>query len=165
MVHKGLDATNTAYTIANEGRRLIDCDRVSVAINRGRKCTIEAVSGQDTFDKRSNVVTLLNRLASAVVATGETVWYTGDTSMMAPQVEEAVQDYVDECHSKAVAVVPLKAPHDASDPTVEPRVLGALIVEQIEDSRPREGMQQRIGRRRKLRRERRRGWRGRRHGG
>jgi hypothetical protein len=144
LVHKGLDSTSTAYTIANEGRRLIDCDRVSVAINRGRKCVIEAVSGQDTFDKRSNVVTLLNRLATAVVATGEAVWYTGDTSMMAPQVEEAVHDYVDECHSKAVAIVPLKAPHDANDPTVQPRILGALIVEQIEDSRPREGLQQRI---------------------
>ena len=121
MVHKGLDVRMTSYTIANEGRRLIECDRVSVAINKGRKCVIEAVSGQDTFDKRSNTVSLLAHLASAVVATGETVWYTGDTSMMAPQVEEAVQEYVDECHSKAVAIVPLKEPHDASDPLAQPR--------------------------------------------
>src|SRR4051812_48159759 len=110
LVHLGLDQRATAYTIANEGRRLIECDRVSVAICKGRKCTIEAVSGQDTFDKRSNTITLLNHLAKSVVATGETVWYTGDTSMMAPQVEEAVQEYVDECHSKAVAIVPLKEP-------------------------------------------------------
>lgn len=144
LVHKGLDPRSTAYTIANEGRRLIECDRVSVAFNRGRKCVIEAVSGQDTFDKRSNTVALLSHLATAVVATGETVWYTGDTSMMAPQVEEAVQNYVDECHSKAVAVVPLKEPHDATDPLAQPKVLGALIIEQIEDSRPREGLPQRI---------------------
>ncbi|HEY2892954.1 MAG TPA: HlyD family efflux transporter periplasmic adaptor subunit [Pirellulales bacterium] len=144
LVHLGLDQRATAYTIANEGRRLIECDRVSVAINRGRKCVIEAISGQDTFDKRSNTVTLLNRLANAVVATGETVWYTGDTSAMAPQVEEAVQEYVDECHSKAVAVVPLKEPHDTTDPLADPKVLGALIIEQIEDSRPREGLPQRI---------------------
>ncbi len=144
LVHKGLDRQMTSYTIANEGRRLIECDRVSVAINKGRKCTIEAVSGQDTFDKRSNTVTILGRLATAVVATGETVWYTGDTSMMAPQVEEAMQDYVDECHSKAVAIVPLKEPHDATDPTANPKVLGALVIEQIEDSRPRDGLMQRI---------------------
>ncbi len=87
---------------------------------------------------------LLTRLANAVVATGETVWYTGDTSMMAPQVEDAVQDYVDEVHSKAVAVVPLKEPHDKTDPMANPKVLGALIIEQIEDSRPREGLMQRI---------------------
>jgi multidrug efflux pump subunit AcrA (membrane-fusion protein) len=144
LVHKGLDKRSTAYTIANEGRRLIECDRVSVAINRGRKCVIEAVSGQDTFDKRSNTVSLLGRLATAVVATGETVWYTGDTSMMAPQVEEAVQEYVDECHSKAVAVVPLKEPHDTTDPLAQPKIMGALIIEQIEDSRPRDGLAQRI---------------------
>ena len=35
MVHKGLDPRATAYTIANEGRRLIECDRVSVALNKG----------------------------------------------------------------------------------------------------------------------------------
>ncbi len=144
VVHKGLDERGTAYTIANEARRLIECDRVSVAINRGRKCVIEAVSGQDTFDKRSNTVQLLTQLATAVVATGETVWYTGDTSMMAPQVEEAVQNYVDEVHSKAVAIVPLKEPHDPQNPLETPRVLGALVIEQIEDSRPREGLLQRV---------------------
>ncbi len=144
VVHKGLDERATAYTIANEARRLIECDRVSVAINRGRKCVIEAVSGQDTFDKRSNTVQLLKQLATAVVATGETVWYTGDTSMMAPQVEEAVQNYVDEVHSKAVAIVPLKEPHDPLNPLETPRVLGALVIEQIEDSRPREGLLQRV---------------------
>lgn len=144
LVHQGLDRRTTAYTIANEGRRLIECDRVSVAIKRGRKCNIEAISGQDTFDKRSNTVQLLNHLANSVVATGDTVWYTGDTSMMAPQVEEAVQQYVDECHSKAVAIVPLKEPHDPTDPLAQPKVIGALVIEQIEDSRPREGLTQRI---------------------
>jgi multidrug efflux pump subunit AcrA (membrane-fusion protein)/transcriptional regulator with GAF, ATPase, and Fis domain len=144
LVHKGLDPRSTAYTIANEGRRLIECDRVSVGICKGKKCVIQAVSGQDTFDKRSNTVSLLGHLATAVVATGETVWYTGDTSMMAPQVEEAVQEYIDECHSKAVAVVPLKAPHDVTNPLETPKVLGALIIEQIEDSRPRDGLTQRI---------------------
>ena len=47
----------TAYTIVNEGRRLIGCDRVSVAIKRGRTCKVEAISGQDTIESRSNVVT------------------------------------------------------------------------------------------------------------
>ena len=71
---------------------------------------IEAVSGQDVFDKRSNTIRLLGRLASAVVASGEAIWYTGDTRDMAPQVEEAVEEYVDESHSKTVAVLPLRRP-------------------------------------------------------
>jgi len=139
-VHASLDPREAAYTIANEGRRLIECDRVSVAIRKGKHCRIESVSGQDLFDKRSNTIRLLQRLASAVVASGEAVWYTGDTRDLPPQVEEAVQEYVDEAHSKMVAVLPLSrpAPPEEDDPKrrrePEPPI-GALIVEQIEDSR------------------------------
>jgi multidrug efflux pump subunit AcrA (membrane-fusion protein) len=117
---------------------------VSVAIRKGKKCTIEAVSGQDTFDRRSNTIALLNRLATAVVATGEPLWYSGDTTSLAPQVEEAVQEYVDDSHSKHVAVLPLKRPGDPNDEKDQPEPIGALIVEQIEDARPREGMVQRV---------------------
>lgn len=148
VTHTSLDPRETAYTIANEGRRLIECDRVSVAIRRGRKCVIEAVSGQDTFDKRSNTISLLSRLATAVTATGEPLWYSGDTTNLAPQVEDAVQEYVDDSHSKHVAVLPLRRPvepnAELTDDVDVPEPIGALIVEQIEDARPRDGMVQRV---------------------
>ncbi len=93
-------------------------------------------------------MTLLGELATAVVATGETVWYTGDTALMAPQVEEAVQAYIDEAHSKAVGIIPLKRPQDPpthpNQHPEPPEVIGALIVEQIEDSQPKQGLQQRV---------------------
>jgi len=150
MVHASLDPRETAYTIANEGRRLIECDRVSVAIRRGKKCYIEAISGQDLFDKRSNTVKLLNHLSTAVVASDENMWYLGDTSNMAPQVEEAVQEYVDESHTKMLAVLPLRRPRreDEQEDTdrreaAEPPI-GALIVEQIEDVRVAEKLRQRV---------------------
>jgi hypothetical protein len=151
-VHASLDPREAAYTIANEGRRLIECDRVSVAIKRGNRCRIEAVSGQDLFDKRSNTVRLLGELATAVVAAGEPMWYTGDTSDMAPQVEDAVQEYVDESHSKTVAVLPLFRPkpeptddEEEEDMRAEGNVaVGALVVEQIEDVRVPEKMLQRV---------------------
>jgi multidrug efflux pump subunit AcrA (membrane-fusion protein) len=148
--HEKLDVRQTAYTIVNEGRRLIGCDRVSVAIRRGGKCPVEAVSGQDTFDKRSNVTVMLSKLASAVAQTGEDVWYSGDTSDMAPQVEAALDAYVDESHTKAIAILPLKEPRDEEvrftgeeehDPA---RVIGALIVEQMVDSRTPDGFLQRV---------------------
>jgi multidrug efflux pump subunit AcrA (membrane-fusion protein) len=149
-IHVSLDPREAAYTIANEGRRLIECDRLSVAIRRGKKCTIEAISGQDLFDKRSNMVRLLGKLATAVVASGDAVWYTGDTRDLPPQVEDAVQEYVDEAHSKTVAVLPLQrpAPPEEDDPNkrVEPEPpIGALIVEQIEDSRVSGSLVQRAG--------------------
>ena len=148
--HEKLDVRATAYTIANEGRRLIGCDRVSVAIRRGGSCAIEAVSGQDTFDKRSNVTVLLGKLATAVAKTGEDVWYSGDTSDLAPQVEAALDAYVDESHTKAIAILPLTEPHDeeakfTSEEEHDPaRVIGALLVEQMVDSRTPDGFLQRV---------------------
>ncbi len=98
MVHEDLDVRETAYTIVNEGRRLIGCDRVSVAIKRGRVCKIEAISGQDTIESRSNIVTMLGKVATRVVATGESLWYEGNTEDLPPQVEEAIDAYVDESY-------------------------------------------------------------------
>lgn len=151
VAHYSLDVRETAYTVANEGRRLIECDRVSVAVRRGRKYVIEAISGQDTFDKRSNTVRLLTALARAVAVAGEPLWFTGDASNLAPQVEEAVQAFVDETHTKCVAVLPLRKPpqppKDQENDHLDEQpgeVIGALVVEQIEDARPREGMAQRV---------------------
>lgn len=147
--HETLDVRESAYTIANEGRRLIGCDRVSVAIQRGSKCIVEAVSGQDTFDKRSNVVTLLNRVARAVTKTGEDVWYTGDTSNLAPQVEKTIDAYVDESHTKTMAVLPLFRPdreeeENQANERKRRDVIGALIVEQMVDTTPSDGFTQRV---------------------
>jgi multidrug efflux pump subunit AcrA (membrane-fusion protein) len=147
LAHEKLEVRQTAFTVANEGRRLIGCDRVSVAIQRGRRCPIEAVSGQDTFDKRSNTVVLLGKLARAVTRTGEDVWYSGDTSDFAPQVEKAIDAYVDDSHTKAMAILPLTEPRDEEDLRENkspPKVIGALIVEQMVDSRVPEGFVQRV---------------------
>ncbi|MGY8767357.1 MAG: HlyD family efflux transporter periplasmic adaptor subunit [Pirellulales bacterium] len=143
-VHENLDLRQTAYTIANEGRKLIGCDRVSVALRRGGRWKIEAVSGQDVFDTRSSQVVLLGDLASTVINTGEEFWFNGHTEDLSPQLEEAVHDYVDESHTKTIAVIPLRRPQHATDNIerdeaeeerkYEGEILGALIVEQIEDS-------------------------------
>ncbi|MGA2619190.1 MAG: HlyD family efflux transporter periplasmic adaptor subunit [Thermoguttaceae bacterium] len=116
---------------------------------QGNHCLIEAVSGQDVFDKRSNTIRLLGRLATAVVATGDPIWYTGDTTDLAPQVEDAVQEYVDEAHSKMIAVLPLGRPKPDQEIDRDERedfepAIGALVIEQIEDSRVAPALMQRV---------------------
>ncbi|RIK74157.1 MAG: hypothetical protein DCC67_16955 [Planctomycetota bacterium] len=147
-VHTRLDSRQTAYTIANEGRRLIGCDRVTIVLRKGPKYVVEAISGQDTFDKRSNVVRMLRNLAAVVARSGEDLWYAGDTSNLAPQVEKAVNAYVDESHTKQIAVLPLREidPHadDKTRDRVRENMLGALVIEQLVDSRPPEGLMQRV---------------------
>ncbi len=151
-VHNSLDIRDTAYTIANEGRRLIECDRVSVTVTRGHKQVVEAISGQDTMDTRSNVVTLLSSLATRVCATGEPLWYSGETQDLPPQLETALEDYVDESHTKSLAVLPLfksdpfkeKKDDELGAETQSPYqsaqgdVIGSLIIEQIDSVQSRD---------------------------
>ena len=150
MVHETLDLRETAYTVVNEGRRMIGCDRVSVGVMRGRKCTIEAVSGQDAIENRSNIVNFLGQLATRVVATGESLWYDGSTEDLPPQVERALDTYIDESHTKMMAVLPLRRPKrshevrqtvtgEADEESNEANeIVGVLVVEQIESNLPEE---------------------------
>ena len=148
--HESLDLKETAFIVANEGRRLIGCDRVSVAIKKGRKCTVQAISGQDTIENRSNIVTALNNLATRVVAAGEPLWHDGSTEDLPPQIEEALEDYVDQSYGRSIAVLPLREPERKlgkgeenaatgeidRDNAHRGDVIGALIVEQIESDIP-----------------------------
>jgi len=150
--HESLDLKETACIVANEGRRLIGCDRVSVAIKKGRKCKVQAISGQDTIENRSNIVTALNNLATRVVAAGEPLWHDGATEDLPPQIEEALEDYVDQSYGRNMAVLPLREPERRlgvdnesgaageidRDNAHRGEVIGALIVEQIESDIPEE---------------------------
>ena len=151
LIHQSLDPRETAYMLANEARRLIECDRVTISVRRGRRQVIEAISGQDVVNKRSNVVRLLGNLATVVAGARENVWFCGDTSQLAPQIEDALQQYVDEAHSKTVIVIPLGRPApppvdeaDVDRPVDPPPPVGAMIVEQIEDSRITPQLRQRV---------------------
>jgi len=150
LVHQSLDSRETAYTIANEGRRLVGCDRVTVALRKGTKYQISAISGQDTFDKRSNIVRLLRNLVTAVAKTGEDLWFDGDTRDLAPQIEKVVNAYVDESHTKQLAVLPLREAdleeHEPGERKTKKRenILGAIVIEQLVDQQQPEGMLQRI---------------------
>jgi len=141
-VHHRLDTRATAYAIANEGRNLIQCDRVSVAVRQGRRLHVAAVSGLDTVDRRSGAVAALNAVATAAIDGGESVWYTGDASDAPSPLEQAVQTYAAAAHCKTVAVVPLIRPADEENQNagnaggVDPEnVIGALVIEQINETR------------------------------
>ncbi|MEM6471346.1 MAG: biotin/lipoyl-binding protein [Planctomycetota bacterium] len=155
--HESLDLKETAYVVANEGRRLIGCDRVSVAIKKGRKCKVEAISGQDTFENRSNIVAALNQLSTRVCAAGEPLYHDGATEDLPPQIEEALENYVDESYGRNIAVLPLREPQRKlgaeeesgaageidRDDAHRGEVIGALIIEQVETDIPREIFRQR----------------------
>ncbi len=115
-VHASLDLDRTAFVLANDGRGLIGCDRVSVLLVKGRHCRLKAVSGQDTIDRRANAVRFLEQLCKAVVRTNEPLWYADDPANLPPQLEAPLERYVDESHARMLAVVPLHDPIDEEEP-------------------------------------------------
>ena len=91
---------------------------------------------------------MLRELSTVVVKSGEDLWYAGDTTNLSPQVEKAVNAYVDESHTKQIAVLPLREADPLSDDPNRPKrrenMLGAIVIEQLVDSRPPEGLLQRV---------------------
>jgi len=136
-IHRSLDLRQTSYTLVNEGRRLIGCDRLSLAIGSRRAARVTTVSGLDSIDRRASEVRRLNLLARAVLRTGEPLWHTGDSGDTPPQIDETLQPYLDQSHARLVAVLPLFPPATSDDSSARKRrrPLGALIVEQLSDNR------------------------------
>jgi hypothetical protein len=109
QVHGSLNPTEVSYMVANEGRRLVECDRVSVAIRRGRYTTVEAISGADVVEKRSNLVQLMRTLFDNVLIWGEKLTYKGEKDdSLPPDVLKALDEYLAESNSKTLAILPLQ---------------------------------------------------------
>ncbi|MEO8495351.1 MAG: HlyD family efflux transporter periplasmic adaptor subunit, partial [Planctomycetota bacterium] len=145
--HHGLDSKATAYTIVNESRRLIQCDRVSIALRKGKHLTVEAVSGLDSIDRRAAEVQQLGQLATIVTAAKRPLWYTGNNRDLPPQIDKPLHDYVDKSHAKMLAIIPLYPPTtevETEKPKHSRQAIGALIVEELASSRIDDGMAERI---------------------
>ncbi len=127
-VHSGLGLPATAYTAANEARRVIGCDRVAIVIRRRTKCRVAAISGLETFDRRSNTVRLAQQLAAAVAGTGEPLWFS-DQQEHPPQVAELLDAYIDESHARDLAILPLRIADATLPATDGSNVVGILIAE------------------------------------
>lgn len=148
QLHKSLDVKEVAFTTANDGRLLIGCDRLSLAIMDGRKTVIRSISGQDNVNQRANLVRKMTKLASHVIKTNEKMEYTGKVDHLAPKVERALADFIQESGSRMVTVIPIFQP----DPVVQKednhgrpkekvrKAVGGLIVEQVAVSQPKAGV-------------------------
>ena len=150
QLQRSLNPDEVASVATNDGKLLLDCDRLSLAIRRGRKTTIRAISGQDSVNPRANLVRSMRGLAENVIRMGETLTYTGQLENLAPQIEVPLADYVQESGSRLVLVIPLfdtpALVRDEEDedtgaaPDSVREAYGCLIIEQISDSEPKPGL-------------------------
>jgi len=109
QIHGSLTPVDVAYLVANEGRRLIACDRVSVATRQHGDVNVDAISGADIVEKRSNLVQLMRILAKEVIAWGEKLVFNGaKDDTLPPKILTALDNYLAESGSKLLVVMPLK---------------------------------------------------------
>jgi multidrug resistance efflux pump len=143
-VHASLDLVATACAVANEGRRLIECDRLSIAVGHGRRLRILAVSGLESVDRRANIVRRLADLAQAVVLTGESFWNAGDSEQLPPQIARPLHAWRDESHARSVAIVPLKRASGSASRNGSADPFGAVIIEWFGGEKTDETCRQRV---------------------
>ncbi|GIW81811.1 MAG: hemolysin D [Gemmatales bacterium] len=141
-IHESLDPGEVAMLVANQGRALIECDRLSVAQRDGRRVVVLAVSGADVVEKRSRIIQLMCRLVETVLNWNEgTLVYKGvrDDSLP-PPVVTALDDFLEESNCKLLAVVPVRDARE-KDTSVPPR--SALVMECHEPTLPAEQLAER----------------------
>ncbi len=109
QIHGTLNPTEVAYLVANESRRLLECDRVSVGVRQGGRVQVLAISGADVVEKRSNLVQLMRKLFETVQTWGEKLVYSGTKDdTLPPAVNKALDAYLAESNSKLLVVLPQK---------------------------------------------------------
>ena len=110
QIHGSLNPTEVAYHVANEGRKLIECDRLCVGIRHDRyRVTVEAVSGADVVEKAGTHVRSLRKLMEAVLQWGETLTFKGEKDAgLPPAVAHALDDYLHESQPKLLIVQPCR---------------------------------------------------------
>ncbi|HBH54043.1 MAG TPA: hypothetical protein DDY91_19325 [Planctomycetaceae bacterium] len=144
-VHNHLRVNDVAQVAANDGRRWLGVDRVSIAERVGNRLRLMSISGSQSVNPRSNVVQLLSDLADKVVRSGERLTFDGESRTLPPLLEQPLADYLHESRSRAVVIAPLFDPvalkkftdagiRGEKEPVPKPKPLGALVVEQISDT-------------------------------
>ena len=132
---------------ANDGKRLLDVQRVSVAYKRGKKTTVLASSGVDEVQKRADQTRSLGKLADEAIRFGQPVVFNGSTESFSKRMAGLIDSHVLLANSRYLMLIPLFA-NDRRRIDVEPtdeearrtlpkrKPIGCLIVEQLSDGNP-----------------------------
>lgn len=142
-----LPLNEQAYQLANGLCEYFGCDRVTVLEVNNSNALVLSVSGQPTFNRRSNSVRIGQQMVGRIVKTGEAFWFDGNYSELPDSLTTIIRSYTDETLVNSFALLPLKtmvAPVYPSKEEItqeaisrgsasQQKIVGAVLVEQIED--------------------------------
>jgi hypothetical protein len=141
-IHSSLDLTDVGLRVVNEGQLLLGCDRVSVAVRRGSKAVIEAVSGTDTVERRANLIQRMTALCQAVMTWGERLVYTGRRDASLPgHVLKKLDEYVQVSFCKLLILYPMQ---DEREKEFKRPGRSLLVVENFTTTQPAELLEARL---------------------
>ena len=134
LVHQSLDFEETSGHVANESRRILNCDRVTVYRRQGKRFVAVAISGQPTVNQRSNEVKVLGELVNTVLQTERSFWFPTEHDVP-PQIREPLEDYVQHSMTRSLVVLPVFDQPEAETGSSEyienkPTLIAGIVVEQ-----------------------------------
>ncbi len=129
-LHSGIHLDETAYRIANEGRTFLRCDRLSVVRKEKDRCSIRAVSGVATIERRAKQVRALESLVAVVAKAGQSFRYPS-SELEAPQLSKVLQEYLDASRTELIWILLIKDAqfNRQARLTNEQHSIGALVIE------------------------------------
>lgn len=141
-----LDVKHVAGVAANDGKKLLEVNRLSVVEKRGKKCVVLATSGVDEVQKRADQTRSLAKLAREAIKLGEPIVFSGTVGEFGRKLNDLVDTHVRLSNARFLMLVPLFA-NDRKREDLEPsadelrklkprKAIGCLIIEQLTDGRP-----------------------------
>ncbi len=135
LVHSSIDLSLATANFANESRRMLGYDRVTVLVQRGGKQQIFAISGQASVNRRSNTTKRLEKFAASVLKTGQAFWFP-NTDDLPTAIRKSLDDYVQVSQTRSLAILPIRKTSDATDdpsatPLLQP-LIGGIVFEVFE---------------------------------
>lgn len=107
-IHQELELPLVGVAMANEARRIVGCDRVSVVAQPSGRPRVVAISGVESFDRKSGTVRGLEKLAGQVIKVGEPMWFPEEIDEVPQALANNLQEWVDESHAKFVGLLPVR---------------------------------------------------------
>lgn len=151
QVHSASSVVRAGYAIANEGRRVIDCDRLSAAQVFGTKPRVLAISGLESMDQRAEQVRLMSVIMRLVASVNRPIHWDAEhgldvsefnntstenvasiTETLRLQIEVAIEDYRNYTEVRALIAMPLR--DEQAKGRKAARAIGVIVAEQFTDS-------------------------------
>lgn len=141
VLHQSLDVKETSKKIANEIRRVLDCDRVTVMKVNGTRCKAIAISGQPTVNRKSNTVSLLEKATRKIIAIKQVFWFPSD-DQQPPQISSPLNEYLAISATRSLIVYPIfdRVAKDLTHPDqrdprrrVERKIIGGIVIEHCKE--------------------------------